>query len=90
MFLVEFEMPGMTQQQYDEIWRILEQKKLLAPKGRTHHFGAPVPGGWRVVDVWTDMGDFEAFGKVLVPTIVSVGATPPQPRVLPIVKTVVA
>ena len=90
MFLVEFEMPGTTQQQYDEIWRILGEKKLLAPKGRTHHFGAPAPGGWRVVDVWTDMADFEAFGAVLVPAMVSVGITPPQPRVLPIVKSVEA
>ena len=90
MFLVEFEMPSVTQQQYDEIWRILEQKRLLAPKGRTHHFGAPAPGGFRVVDVWSDMADFEAFGKVLVPAMISVGITPPQPRVLPIVKTVIA
>ena len=90
MFLIEFEMPGTTQQQYEQIWQILDQKKLLAPRGRTHHFGAPIPGGWRVVDVWTDIADFEAFGAVLVPAMVSVGITPPQPRVLPVAKSVLA
>ena len=90
MFLVVFEIPGATQTQYDKIWEILGQKNLLAPKGRTHHFGAPAPGGWHVTDVWTDMADFEAFGKVLVPAMIEAGLTPPNPQVLPIVKSVVA
>ena len=89
MFLVHFEMPGVTQAQYEKIWEILKEKNLLAPKGRTHHFGAPIPGGWHVTDVWTSTADFEAFGAVLVPAMIAVGLTPPQPRVLPIVKTVV-
>ncbi len=88
MFLIEFEMPGTTREQYEKIWEILAQQDLLAPRGRSHHFGAPAPGGWRVIDVWTDMGDFEAFGKVLIPAMVAAGITPPQPRVLPIVKAV--
>ena len=90
MFLIEFEMPGATKEQYDGIWEILAERKLLSPKGRTHHFGAPAPGGFRVIDVWSDMGDFEAFGKDLVPAMIKVGLTPPTPRVLPISKTVVA
>jgi hypothetical protein len=90
MFLVEFELPGTTQAQYEKIWAILREKKLLTPKGRTHHFGAPAPGGFRVIDVWADMADFEAFGQVLVPAMIEVGMTPPTPRVLPIAKAVIA
>jgi hypothetical protein len=90
MYLIEFEIPGATEEQYQRIWDILGQKGLVHPKGRAYHFGAPAPNGWRVIDVWSDMADFEAFGKTLVPAMVEVGIQPPAPRVLPIVKTVVA
>ena len=90
MYLVEFELPAVSREQYENVWKILAEKSELAPAGRHYHFGAPAPGGWRVIDVWDDLGKLDRFAQVLVPALVESGITPPQPRVLPIVKTVMA
>ena len=45
------ELPGMTQEQYDQIAETL-QRRFKTSEGRIFHVAGPMEGGWRVVDVW--------------------------------------
>ena len=79
MIVIEFDNPGMTAQQYDEIVQRLEENGLGAPDGRIYHVAAPTEAGWFVVDVWESPEQFNAFGDRLMPIIEAVGASPPTP-----------
>ena len=79
MVVVEFDTPGMTAQQYDEIVQGLEENALGAPDGRIYHVAAPSETGWFVVDVWESREKFDAFGDRLMPLMEVVGVSPPPP-----------
>jgi len=78
---VEFNFPGLTVQQYDEIEKKLAEKDLSAPDGRKFHVAAPSETGLFVVDVWESAEKFNAFGKSLMPVMEAVGASPAQPTI---------
>ena len=70
---VLFEMPGATQEQYDEVVQKLEDAGEGTPPGRVYHVSGPTEAGWRVVDVWESQEQFDKFGQTLMPFLEEVG-----------------
>ena len=81
---VVYDVPGMTEAQYDQVMRDLDDAGAAVPSGRVAHVAAGVPGGWWVMDVWESPEHLERFVPVLVPILVGAGVTPPTPIVLPV------
>ena len=82
-----FDMPGITQQQYDAIMRELrlDQPNAEWPQGIICHVAGPIEGGWRVVDVWQSQEAAETFFRGrLAPAAQRAGIAPPQPSVFPV------
>jgi hypothetical protein len=48
---VSADVPGQTREGYEETIRLLGDALKAAP-GFIMHFGHPIDGGWRVVEVW--------------------------------------
>jgi hypothetical protein len=76
---VIIEIPGGTRQHYDQVMHKLSLGGQLPPQALAHVAG-PIPGGWRVIDVWEDKEDFLLFvqGK-LMKAMHEAGVPPVQP-----------
>jgi hypothetical protein len=85
-----FEMPGVTQKQYDQVMRDLEGAGAASPDGRSYHVSMALPQGWMVIDVWDSDDKFGRFAQTLVPILQRNGIVPPQPRTLPVHNIVTA
>ncbi|WP_318212597.1 MULTISPECIES: hypothetical protein [unclassified Streptomyces] len=60
--IVTVEIPGGTQEQYEETTRLLEAADWFPPEGFLAHAAGPDgSGGWRVVDFWDSEDAFLAF-----------------------------
>lgn len=81
---VVFDVPGMTEAQYDRVMRDLDDLGASAPSGRLAHVAAGTPGGWWVMDLWASQEQLERFVPVLMPVLVGAGVTPPTPTILPV------
>ena len=77
-----FELPGMTQQQYDRVVRDLTANGLGAPDGRLHHVASASGNSLFIVDVWESEEALGKFSEGLIPIITATGATPAEPRIL--------
>ncbi|GIV17307.1 MAG: hypothetical protein KatS3mg022_2742 [Armatimonadota bacterium] len=65
------DVPGQTKEGYEQTIRILEGALRGAP-GFIMHFGHPIDGGWRVVEVWESSKDAaEWFAKHVRPNLPS-------------------
>jgi len=82
--MVYFDMPGMTGEQYDQIWKDLRAAGHVNPKGLLHHAAAPTANSWLVVDVWESADHFKEFGKTLMPILDRNGVPKNDPVVLPL------
>ena len=82
--VAEFNIPGMTAEQYDRTVQELEAKGAGAPEGRIFHVAAPTDTGWFVVDVWESEEHFGRFGETLIPVLMAAGVTPAQPEIHPV------
>ncbi len=74
------EVPGMTQEQYDQTLEAV-QRGGRKDEGLIFHVAGPIEGGWRVVDVWESQEAVNKFfQEVLGPALQAAGiaATPPQ------------
>ena len=83
-----FEGPDFSQQQYDQVVRELEGVGLGAPNGRIHHQAAATETGMFIVDIWESEELLGKFAESLMPIIAGTGATPAEPRILPLVNTI--
>ena len=81
---VVFDVPGMTEAQYDRVMRDLDSAGASTPSGRLAHVAAELPGGWWVMDLWESPEQLERFVPVLMPILVGAGVTPPTPTILPV------
>jgi hypothetical protein len=84
-----FDMPGITQQQYDTVMRELRLNEPDAawPPSMICHVAGPIEGGWRVVDVWESQEAAETFFRErLAQAAQKVGIAPPHPSVFPVHK----
>ena len=83
--VIVYELPSMTQEQYDTIIELLQRRGKTAD-GRIFHVAGPREGGgWRVVDVFESPSAFETFVQEKLGAIIQeVGAAPPQITVGPV------
>jgi predicted ester cyclase len=80
-----FDLPGVTAEQYDQVFSQLESSGLKHPKGRLLHVAAPSPTGWFVMDVWDSPESAQAFMPSLVRLMAQAGIptdAPPRPTSL--------
>jgi hypothetical protein len=76
-----FEIPGMTQEQYDTALAASGFEATLPP-GQLVHMAGPIDGGWRVIDLWESRADFDRFAaETLAPAM---GGQAPVPVEMPI------
>ena len=79
-----FELPGLTQEQYDQIIENLQRGGKTA-EGRIFHVAGPMEGGWRVLDVWESQEAWDKFlQEKLGQALQEAGAAPPQQQVWPV------
>ena len=83
------DMPGATQQQYDEVIQKLEAAGEGLPPGRLYHVAGPTEVGWRVVDVWESQDQFDRFGQTLLPILQEAGFPPLEPQPWPVHNVIV-
>jgi len=79
--IVHFSPTGMTEAKYTEVIRQLEKAGAGAPRGRLHHTCYGPKDALKVVDLYDTPQSFEAFGKVLVPILQSVGVDVGKPEI---------
>ncbi|MFD8642181.1 antibiotic biosynthesis monooxygenase family protein [Streptomyces zaomyceticus] len=80
--IVTVEIPGGTQEQYEETTRLLEAAEWWPPAGFIAHAAGPDgSGGWRVVDFWDSEADFTAFVEQARPVFERGGLPPILPTV---------
>ncbi|SMD09903.1 hypothetical protein [Pedobacter nyackensis] len=82
--MVYFDMPGVSGEQYDQVWKDLIAAGYPHPKGLLHHAAAPTPNSWLVVDVWESEDHFNEFGKILMPILAKNGISKTDPVMLPL------
>ncbi|MEU7298135.1 hypothetical protein AB0A76_33920 [Streptomyces exfoliatus] len=62
--IITVEIPGGTQEQYEETTQLLQAAEWFPPAGFIAHAAGPDgSGGWRVVDFWESEDDFRAFAE---------------------------
>ncbi|MEU9040212.1 MULTISPECIES: hypothetical protein [unclassified Kitasatospora] len=86
--VVVFDLPGVTQAQYDAVIKALtggtsgfNVQSDLPVSGIVSHVAGPTDTGWHVTDVWESRDAFARFSEVLGPILQDVGIptdTPPQ------------
>lgn len=74
--LMTAQLPGATPETMNSLRPLLE--KVRAAKGFVVHASGPVPGGWRVTEVWDSRADFEAWFAAYVKPGVPDGAPLPS------------
>ncbi len=82
--VVEFNVPGMTAEQYDRVVQKLEETGMGSPEGRRYHVAAPREDGWFVLDVWDSEEAFARFGETLMPVLQAAGVRPAEPEIRPV------
>ena len=81
---VLYQIPGLTEDQYDKIIETLQASSITAP-GRIYHVAGPMEGGWQVVDVFESREAFEQFiGGSLGPVMQKLGIAPPPMTFSPV------
>lgn len=87
--IAQFNVPGMTARQYDQVIKDLEEAGFKSPKSRISHVASELPNGWLVVDIWESAEALNEFAGTLMPILINNGVTPPQPIVLPVYQNAV-
>jgi hypothetical protein len=84
MIAMLLEWRGMDEAAYGALIERLGLRERMH-RGALLHVGGPVPGGWRVVDVWDSEGAFEAFRvDALQPAMEQAGIGEPDFRAWPV------
>ncbi len=79
------EWPGETEQQYERLMDLVGLEKD-PPEGGIFHVGGPMPGGWRVLDIWESEEAFERFANERLKRAVKQAGIPnmPEPEFFPV------
>ena len=78
---VYFQATNMTPEMYDACLDRLAAAGARAPAGREYHTCFDAEGRLAVVDVWTSLEEFEAFGEILMPILDELGIESPEPQI---------
>lgn len=89
--VVVFELPGMTQAQYEKSAEGVSGRPgpVRSPAdwpvaGLISHTSAPTPDGWLVVDVWESEEAFKEFGETIIPILRDLGVPDAKPKIYPV------
>ena len=74
--LMTAQIPGATKEMIDGLRPILDA--IRSAKGFIIHTNGPVPGGWRVTEVWESQADFEAWFEASVKPAFPEGGSMPS------------
>ncbi len=55
-----FDVPGLSQEQYDQVRREVSPDNKR-PAGMLYHVGGPTEDGWRVIEVWESQEAVDRF-----------------------------
>jgi hypothetical protein len=76
------DFPGATRQQYDEVVDRMHLDGEMEDGGRLH-FAGSYGDGWRVIDIWESLEQFERFrDDKIIPITQEVGMAPPEVRLI--------
>jgi hypothetical protein len=62
---IKMDFAGVTQEQYDSVVADMDLGGRPAPQG-VFHVAGPIPGGWRVIDVWETQEAFDRFAQAKI------------------------
>lgn len=92
---VFLDFPGVTERQYDDVCRELNDGQPLTAladwpeKGLLTHLAGPsATGGWRIVDVWESEEAFDRFSQKLMLALEKVGVGAGEPMAFQIFKVI--
>jgi hypothetical protein len=75
---IVMDFPDGTREQYEQVVARMDLGGML-PQGAIHHTAGPTQDGWRVVDVWESMEQFQRFAdEEILPLAAVVGMRWPQ------------
>jgi hypothetical protein len=79
------EWPGETREQYEQLMSVVGLEEN-PPEGGLLHVAGPMPGGWRVLDIWESEEAFERFANERLRPAVEKVELPamPQPQFFPV------
>ena len=83
-YVVRFGNTSMSEAQYDECIKRLEDAGAFPAPGLDYHVCFKVDGELHISDVWNSMEEFEQFGQKLMPILADMGVNPGQPAFLEI------
>ena len=88
---VIIEFPGARRANYEKSVQLIlkGRRNKLADwpvKGVLAHIAGPMPGGWRVIDVWQSRAAFARFGKKLEPVLRTVGMQKVRMKIFPLTR----
>jgi hypothetical protein len=90
--IIEFPGPRARAKYEKSVQLILSgRKNRLADwpvKGVLAHIAGPMPGGWRVIDVWQSRAAFARFGKKLRPVLRRVGFRQVRMQIFPLTRLI--
>lgn len=82
--VVRFTPAALTQQQYDETVRRMQDEGTFPPEGMDYHVCFGEEGRLRVSEIWDSREQWEAFGERLMPVLADAGIQPGDPDVFEI------
>jgi hypothetical protein len=86
---IRFKLPGVTQEQFDEVNALIDPTSN-PPKGIRFHASGPIDGGWGVIDFWESRADFDAFQPRIQAAVAEAGVEmsgPPDIKEFPVHET---
>ena len=81
-YAFRFSPTSMTEADYDELVRRLEEAGAGRPAGRMYHVCYGSGDRLEIFDVWDATESFLAFGQTLIPMMREMGLTPTDPEVV--------
>jgi hypothetical protein len=88
--IIEFPGAGSRAKYEKSVQLILKgRRNKLADwpvKGVLAHIAGPMPGGWRVIDIWQSRAAFTRFGKKLKPVLRTVGMQKVKMTIFPLTR----
>jgi heme-degrading monooxygenase HmoA len=82
--LVQFNFPGMSAQQYEQVMNELINTGHSEIAGRIHHASTKKDNGVQVIGIWESRDAFDNFGKIVGPIFNKFGIPPVQPSISPV------
>lgn len=78
------EIPGGTAEMYDRVMELLDMDSN-PQEGAILHVAGPMPGGWRVLDIWESEEAFQRFASErLMQAAQEAGVPPFEPQLAPV------